>query len=254
MNLARSIADGDKRALAKGITLVESLLPEDQRAADELLAELAGHKQKNEIIGITGVPGVGKSTFIESLGTRLVDRGKKIAVLAVDPSSPLNGGSILGDKTRMEQLSRHPDAFVRPSPNTGHPGGIARTTEKSILLCRAAGYDIIFVETVGVGQSEYAVASLVDILVLLVLPNAGDELQGIKRGIFELADVVLVNKADGENKALAQQAGQSYQNALSLSRSQTKVETCSSLEFGTDFERIWKCIQAARKTTSPPSM
>ena len=253
MNLARDIVNGDKRALAKGITLVESLLPKDQQAADKLLATISTHERKCEIIGITGVPGVGKSTFIESLGTRLAKQGKKIAVLAVDPSSPLNGGSILGDKTRMETLSRHPDAFVRPSPNTGHPGGVTRTTEKSIRLCQAAGYDIIFVETVGVGQSEYAVASLVDTLVLLVLPNAGDELQGIKRGIFELANIVLVNKADGDNKFFAEQARQSYENALSFSHSRTKVMTCSSLKLDADFEEVWKCVQTARKTASPSS-
>ena len=240
---AQKIIDGDKRALAKAITLIESLLPEDQKAAEKILTHISGHEKKSQTIGITGVPGVGKSTFIESIGSRLIEKGKKIAVLAVDPSSPLNGGSILGDKTRMEKLARHPNAFVRPSPNAGHPGGISRTTSKSIQLCCAAGYDTIFVETVGVGQSEYAVASLVDVLLLLVLPNAGDELQGIKRGIFELADLILVNKADGEHKISAEQAKQNYESALSLSHSKAKIRTCSSLHFDADFECVWKSIQ-----------
>ena len=251
MTLAQKIIGGDRRALAKGITLVESLLPEDQKAADELLARIEPHQSKSETIGITGVPGVGKSTFIESLGSNLLEEGKKIAVLAVDPSSPLNGGSILGDKTRMEKLSRHANAFVRPSPNAGHPGGVSRTTSQSIRLCKAAGYDVIFVETVGVGQSEYAVASLVDTLILLVLPNAGDEIQGIKRGILELADIILINKADGENKSLAEQARQNYRSALSFSHSKTKIMVCSSIGLDADFEKIWKNIQTAKKAASP---
>ena len=254
MNQIQKIINGDKRALAKGITLVESLLPEDQKAAEELLAGTSLHKRENKTIGITGVPGVGKSTFIESLGIKLTEKDHKIAVLAVDPSSPLNGGSILGDKTRMEKLAGHPNAFVRPSPNAGHPGGISRTTSKSIQLCQAAGYDIVFVETVGVGQSEYAVAPLVDILILLVLPNAGDELQGMKRGIFELADIILVNKADGDNKIFAEQAKQNYKNALSLSHSKATIATCSSTNFDTHFEQIWQIIQTSEKATSPLSI
>ena len=246
MTLAQKILAGDKKALAKGITLIESTRSQDRKQVEELLTAISEQDHKGVVIGITGVPGVGKSTFIEALGTKLVKEGNNIAVLAIDPSSPLNGGSILGDKTRMEKLARHPNAFIRPSPNAGHPGGVARTTEQSILLCRAAGYDIIFIETVGVGQSEYAVASLVDTLVLLVLPNAGDELQGIKRGIFELADIILVNKADGDNKMLAEQAKQSYQNALSLSHSEAKITMCSSLNFDTDFERIWKEIKPSK--------
>ena len=245
MNYAQKIVSGDMRALAKGITLTESLLPEDQKIAEKILADIPTIENKSKTIGITGVPGVGKSTFIEALGTKLVEQNKKIAVLAIDPSSPLNKGSILGDKTRMEKLSRHPNAFIRPTPNAGHPGGVSRTTEKSIQLCRAAGYDIIFVETVGVGQSEYAVASLVDTLVLLLLPNAGDELQGIKRGIFELANIILINKADGENKLLAEQARQTYENAFSFLHAETKIMTCSSLSFDTDFEGVWESIQTA---------
>ena len=241
--LAQKILDGDKRALAKGITLVESTLPKDQKAADELLAALSPHQRPSLVIGITGVPGVGKSTFIEALGTKLVEQNKTVAVLAVDPSSPLNGGSILGDKTRMEKLSRHPRAFVRPSPNAGHPGGVSRTTAKSIQLCRCAGHDIVLVETVGVGQSEYAVASLVDTLVLLALPNAGDELQGIKRGIFELADIILINKADGDNITAAEQSQRNYENALSFSHSDAKITTCSALYFDAHFENIWIDIQ-----------
>ena len=243
MMLAQKILAGDKKALAKGITLVESTRSQDQKLIEELLAATSEHDHKSVVVGITGVPGVGKSTFIEALGTKLIEEGNNIAVLAIDPSSPLNGGSILGDKTRMEKLIKHSQAFIRPSPNAGHPGGVARTTAQSIQLCRAAGYDIIFIETVGVGQSEYAVASLVDALVLLVLPNAGDELQGIKRGIFELANIILVNKADGDNKILAEQAKQNYQNALSLSHSDTKIVTCSSLNFDKDFEQIWKEIK-----------
>ena len=242
MTLASKILAGDKRALAKGITILESTLSEDQKNVKKMLSEISEHEHKSIVIGITGVPGVGKSTFIEALGSKLVEKGSKIAVLAIDPSSPLNGGSILGDKTRMEKLSRHPHVFIRPSPNAGHSGGVARTTGQSIQLCRAAGYDIIFIETVGVGQSEYAVASLVDGLVLLVLPNAGDELQGIKRGIFELADIILVNKADGDNKILAERAKQNYENALSFSHSGAKIMTCSSLNFDEDFEQTWKSI------------
>ena len=238
-DLAQKILDGDKRALAKGITLVESTLPQERKEADKLLSALSTHQRSSFVVGITGVPGVGKSTFVEALGTKLVEQNKTVAVLAVDPSSPLNGGSILGDKTRMEKLSRHPLAFVRPSPNAGHPGGVSRTTEQSIQLCRAAGHDIILVETVGVGQSEYAVASLVDTLVLLALPNAGDEIQGIKRGIFELANIILINKADGDNVNAAQQAQRHYENALSLSHSPAKVMTCSALHFDDHFESIW---------------
>ena len=247
MNLAQKILSGDKRSLAKGITLMESTLPQDEKVADQLLNELSSKQCPSLVIGITGVPGVGKSTFIEALGTKLVEQNKRVAVLAVDPSSPLNGGSILGDKTRMEKLSRNPLAFVRPSPNAGHPGGVSRTTSKSIQLCRCAGHDIILVETVGVGQSEYAVASLVDTLVLLALPNAGDEIQGIKRGIFELADIILINKSDGDNTDAAQQAQRNYENALSFSHAPAKVMTCSALYFDDCFEKVWADIQNSAK-------
>ncbi|MBT6726427.1 MAG: methylmalonyl Co-A mutase-associated GTPase MeaB, partial [Deltaproteobacteria bacterium] len=180
-----SIRQGDRRAMAKAITLVESTHPEKLDQGQTLLEELLPDTGKSLRIGITGVPGVGKSTFIEAFGMRLIEAGHQVAVLAVDPSSPITGGSILGDKTRMQQLSSHPQAFVRPSPSSGVLGGVARKTREIMLLCEAAGYDVIIVETVGVGQSETMVASMADLFLVLMLPNAGDELQGIKKGILE---------------------------------------------------------------------
>ena len=231
----QALLSGDRRALAKCITLVESTLPADRALATSLIEDILPNTGNSLRIGISGVPGVGKSTFIESFGLHLIETGKKIAVLAVDPSSPIAGGSILGDKTRMTQLSRSPDAFIRPSPSSGMMGGIAHKTRETILLCEAAGYDIILVETVGVGQSEVDVYSMVDFFMMLMVPNAGDDLQGIKRGITELVDSIIINKADGPSIPLAQTAKQYYQNALHLIRADSdfwrpRVLTCSSTE------------------------
>ena len=231
----QALLSGDRRALAKCITLVESTLPADRALATSLIEEILPNTGNSLRIGISGVPGVGKSTFIESFGLHLIETGKKIAVLAIDPSSPIAGGSILGDKTRMTQLSRSKDAFIRPSPSSGMMGGIAHKTRETILLCEAAGYDIILVETVGVGQSEVDVYSMVDFFMMLMVPNAGDDLQGIKRGITELVDSIIINKADGPSIPLAQTAKQYYQNALHLIRADSdfwrpRVLTCSSTE------------------------
>ena len=208
----------DRRALAQAITLVESTRAKDRDAAEALLAELlpeTGHAMR---IGISGAPGAGKSTFIEAFGTYLTGQGKRVAVLAVDPSSQRSGGSILGDKTRMEKLARDPNAFIRPSPSGATLGGVARRTHEALLLVEAAGFDIVLVETVGVGQSETAVAEMVDLFVLLLSPGSGDDLQGIKRGVMELADLVLVTKADGDLLAAAGRAASDYQAALHLMR------------------------------------
>lgn len=214
-----------RRELAKAITLIESTRAEDQDAAQEVLIQAMPHSGSSWRIAISGVPGVGKSTFIESLGWMLAEAGRKVAVLAVDPSSPVSGGSILGDKTRMEKLSAHPNAFIRPSPTAGSLGGVARKTREALILCEAAGYDIVLIETVGVGQSEVEVASLSDAFLLLMLPGAGDALQGIKRGILELADLVVVNKSDGDNIARAEAAQSELQAVLGID-----VMRCSALE------------------------
>lgn len=207
---------GNRRALAKAITLIESKRADDRMKSQTLLEEILPHTGNSIRIGITGVPGVGKSTFIESFGMYLLSQGKKVAVLAVDPSSPIAGGSILGDKTRMELLSREDGAFIRPSPSEGALGGVALKTRETMLLCEAAGYDVILVETVGVGQSEYEVASMVDFFMVLMMPNAGDELQGIKKGIMELADALVINKCDGESVNLARRTRSQYQSAVNL--------------------------------------
>lgn len=207
---------GDRVALGKAITLVESSNSEHQDSAAQLLAMCVQTEVNSRRIGITGAPGVGKSTFIEALGLRLISDGAKVAVLAVDPSSDISKGSILGDKTRMERLSADPNAFIRPSPAGGTLGGVARRTRETIVLCEAAGYDHILIETVGVGQSETVVHSLVDMFILLVLANAGDELQGIKRGIMEMADLVVINKDDGANAAYTKMAVASYAQALHM--------------------------------------
>ena len=211
-----ALRQGNRRALAKAITLIESHNPAHRRAADELLEAIMPFSGKAFRLGISGVPGVGKSTFIESFGLAAVDQGHRVAVLAVDPSSPVNGGSILGDKTRMEQLSRAEGAYIRPSPAGESLGGVAQRTREAILLCEAAGYDQVWVETVGVGQSEHEVANMTDAFLVLMQPGAGDELQGIKKGILELADLIVVNKADGEAKQLAEFSRRHYQNALNL--------------------------------------
>ena len=213
---AEAILTGDRRALAKAITLVESQRPHDVEAAQTLLKSLLPHTGNSIRIGITGVPGVGKSTFIEAFGQHVIEQGHRLAVLAVDPSSPVAGGSILGDKTRMEALSREEAAFIRPSPAGRALGGVAFKTRESLLLCEAAGFDIILVETVGVGQSEHQVAGMVDFFLLLMLPGGGDELQGIKKGILELADAIVVNKADGSSESLARTTQQHYRSAMSL--------------------------------------
>jgi len=225
----RALADGilahKRRALGQAITLVESTRDEHRALAEELIEILLPATGKSIRLGISGVPGVGKSTFIEAFGLHLVDSGKRVAVLAIDPSSRRTGGSILGDKTRMPELSRAPRAFIRPSPSSGTLGGVARRTRESLLLCEAAGCDVIIVETVGVGQSETAVADMVDLFCLLVLPSAGDELQGIKKGIVELAELIVVNKADGELRDAANRAVAAYRSALRLLRPLTRYWT-----------------------------
>ncbi len=238
---------GERAALSKAITLVESKNT-DHRALAENLVQLALPFAGNALrIGITGVPGVGKSTFIEAFGEYLITQGKKVAVLAVDPSSSKNRGSILGDKTRMQQLSQNPQAFIRPSPTAGSLGGVANKTRESILLCEATGFDIILVETVGVGQSETAVKNMVDFFMLLMLAGAGDELQGIKRGIMEMADLLLINKADGENINHAKRASGEYKRALHLFPPNEnewipKVNLCSALQ-QTGMKDAWETIQ-----------
>ena len=214
--LATGVRSGNIRSLAKAITLIESRNPDHTKAAAELLDNLQPAAGNSIRVGISGVPGVGKSTFIEALGMNLLQHGHRVAILAVDPSSQLSGGSILGDKTRMEELAREQNAFIRPSPSGSTLGGVARKTRETMLLCEAAGYDIIIVETVGVGQSEITVASMVDFFLLLQLANAGDELQGIKKGVMEIADAIVINKAEGDNRPRAELARQQYANALHL--------------------------------------
>jgi LAO/AO transport system kinase len=231
---AEAILAGNRRALAKAITLVESSRAKDREASQELLNELLPHTGKSLRLGITGVPGVGKSTFIETFGQHVIAEGHKVAVLAVDPSSPKAGGSILGDKTRMELLSRDSRAFIRPSPAGRALGGVALKTRESMLLCEAAGFDVVIVETVGVGQSEHQVGSMVDFFLILLLPGGGDELQGIKKGILELADAIMINKADGESASLARKTKLHYQTAMSLLSTgdfwKPEVHTCSALK------------------------
>jgi len=217
-DLARRIADGDRRALARAITLIESTRPDHRAQAAALLDALGRLGRQALRIGLSGTPGVGKSTFIEAFGSHLTGQGLKVAVLAVDPSSARSGGSILGDKTRMERLSRDPLAFIRPSPSQAHLGGVARRTREAIALCEAAGFDVILVETVGVGQSETLVADMTDLFVLLLAPAGGDELQGVKRGIMEMADLILVNKADGDLRSTAIRTVADYAGALRLLR------------------------------------
>ena len=253
--LARLVRAGDRRALGRAITLVESSHAADRRQASQLLEILTPFAGESIRVGISGVPGVGKSTFIESLGNLIIDRGHKVAVLAVDPSSALSGGSILGDKTRMETLSRRLEAFIRPSPASGTLGGVTRNTRETILLVEAAGFDVVIVETVGVGQSETTVADLTDLFLLLLLPGGGDELQGIKRGIVELADIVVVNKADGELASAAERAAGDYRSALQLLRPRSPdwtvpVVTCSALE-GRGIEELWELIGTFRNANVP---
>ena len=239
------ILAGNRRALAKAITLIESTLDTHRGQAQDLLEDLLPHSGNSLRIGITGVPGVGKSTFIEVFGLYLIEQGKRVAVLAVDPSSPIAGGSILGDKTRMEELSRREEAFIRPTPASGALGGVAQKTRESMILCEAAGYDVILVETVGVGQSEYQVAGMVDFFMVLMLPGGGDELQGIKKGIMELADALVINKADGDSESLATMTQRQYISAMSLLRHtsswEPRVMTCSALQ-GVNIDSIWAML------------
>ncbi len=253
--LADGIRGGDRRALARAITLAESSRADHRAEAEALEAVLLADAGRSVRLGISGVPGVGKSTFIEAFGLHLIDQGHKVAVLAVDPSSKRSGGSILGDKTRMEQLSRAGEAFIRPSPTGGTLGGVARRTREAMLLCEAAGFDVIIVETVGVGQSETAVADLVDLFLLLLLPGGGDELQGLKRGIVELADILAINKADGEFEAAAGRAAAEYANAVRLLPPghegwQPPVLTCSA-KSGTGIAEVWAEINRFRQTFGP---
>src|SRR6056297_1889596 len=240
------IIQGDRTILGQAITLIESSLPEHNQMAQDIIEKCLPYAGNSIRIGITGVPGVGKSTFIESMGKYITSKGNKLAVLAVDPSSERSKGSILGDKTRMEELSTDPGAFIRPSPSAGSLGGVARKTRETIILCEAASFNIIFIETVGVGQSETAVHSMVDFFLLLMLAGAGDELQGIKRGIMEMADTIAINKTDDSAKKNVQQAVREYKNALHLyppseSGWEPKVTTCSALE-GTGVEELWELI------------
>lgn len=244
--LAESILSGDYRALSKGITLVESQTAEAFSQGQALVSALYAHSGNALRIGVTGVPGVGKSTFIESFGLHLIELGYRVAVLAIDPSSQKSGGSILGDKTRMEALSVHPKAFIRPTPAADALGGVARATREAMVLCEAAGFDIVLVETVGVGQSETAVHSMTDFFLLLMLAGAGDELQGIKRGIMEMADAIAINKAEGENKREAEKAQQAYKNALHLFPPNEdgwipQVRTCSALK-KQGLEELWDVV------------
>jgi len=216
--LAERLAAGDRRALARAVTLVESRRVDHRAAADALVARLLASPRDAMRIGLSGTPGVGKSTFIESFGMKLVEEGRRVAVLAVDPSSTRTGGSILGDKTRMERLSRRPEAFIRPSPSEASLGGVARRTREAILLCEAAGFDVVIVETVGVGQSETMVSEMTDLFLLLLAPAGGDELQGVKRGIMEICDMILVNKADGDLEPAARRTRADYAGALRLMR------------------------------------
>ncbi len=241
------ILDGNITTLSQAITLIESNNPDHYAQAQEIIERCLPHSGKSVRIGITGVPGAGKSTFIEAVGNMVTSLHHKLAVLAIDPSSERSGGSILGDKTRMESITANPDVFVRPSPSAGSLGGVARKTRESIILCEAAGFDVIFIETVGVGQSETAVHSMVDMFLMLQISGAGDELQGIKRGIMEMADMMVITKADGENIHKAQLAKAQYQNALHLfplpeSQWRAKVYTCSSVD-KTGLEEVWNGIE-----------
>ncbi len=248
--MAERLRAGERRALARAITLIESTRADDRAAARALLARLHPGPDGAMRLGLTGTPGVGKSTFIEALGGFLTARGHRVAVLAVDPSSTRSGGSILGDKTRMERLSRDPNAFIRPSPSRAALGGVARRTREAILLAEAAGYDVVIVETVGVGQSETMVSEMTDLFLLLMAPAGGDELQGVKRGIMEIADLVVVNKADGALKAAATRTAADYAGALRLMRKREgdpegiPATMTVSAETGEGLEAVWSRIAA----------
>lgn len=251
--LLKGLLEGNRACLAQAITLIESRATKHQLAAQQLMKAALPHTGKSMRIGLTGTPGSGKSTFTEAFGTMLCDQGKKVAVLAIDPSSSRTGGSILGDKTRMEELSRHKNAFVRPSPSGKSLGGVALRTREALLLTEAAGYNVIIVETVGVGQSETAVRTMTDFFLLLQIAGAGDELQGIKKGVIELADAIVVNKADGGNLIKAKQAQAEYSRVLRYLQPFTKAWkpkalTCSALT-STGIREIWNLIENFRETT-----
>jgi LAO/AO transport system kinase len=246
------VLSGDRTILSRAITLVESNSPVHAETSSRVVKELLPHAGKSTRVGITGVPGAGKSTFIDTLGYRLCEGGRKVAVLAVDPSSSVTKGSILGDKTRMERLSRHRNAFIRPSPSGGTLGGVTRKSRETMILCEAAGYDVILVETVGVGQSEAAVRSMVDFFLLIVITGAGDELQGIKKGVMELADAVLINKADGGNALKAAATRAEYDRILHFLRPatdgwETKAHICSAAT-GVGIDEMWNVIESFTQT------
>ncbi len=245
------LRSGNRRILAKTITLIESAHPTHRQLGRSIVDQVLGETGKAVRLGITGVPGVGKSTFIESFGMMLVEKGHNVAVLAVDPSSTRSGGSVMADKTRMERLCVTPNAFIRPSPSGGTLGGVARMTRETMLVCEAAGFDVVIIETVGVGQSEITVSSMADFFLVLMLAGAGDELQGIKKGVLELADAVAINKADGDNVEKAERARRSYELALHLLNPATPtwsppVKTCSALTMA-GVEELWDTIQDHRR-------
>lgn len=245
------VLNNSRLMLARTITLIESTLPEHQCLAREIVDKLLPYTGKGIRLGITGVPGAGKSTYIESFGTMLTELGHRVAVLAIDPSSSRSGGSILGDKTRMEKLAVNENAFIRPSPSSGTLGGVGRKTRETMLVCEAAGYDVAIIETVGVGQSETTVASMVDFFLVLMIAGAGDELQGIKKGVLEVADAIIINKADGDNIQRAELARKEYESALHMLMPNSPywkppVMTCSSI-LATGLDRIWETINDHRK-------
>lgn len=251
-NLSEKIRSGSRLDLAKGITLVESTTTADKRAAQQLLLSLLPNTGNSVRIGITGVPGAGKSTFIEAFGEKLTEMGHKVAVLAIDPSSSVTGGSILGDKTRMEELARNPSAFIRPSPAAGTLGGVHKKSRETMLLCEAAGYDVILIETVGVGQSETVVRGMVDFFLLLVLTGAGDELQGMKKGIMELADGIVVHKADGDNLKLAKKTVREYKQLLHFLQPASPNWTTTALPVSSvkdsGLTEVWEMITEFKTT------
>jgi GTPase len=245
-SVCAAIRSGDRRAIARTITLLESTRDDHAERGQQILDLLVPHTGGALRLGITGPPGVGKSTFIEALGLFLLDRGHRVAVLAIDPSSPVTGGSILGDKTRMERLAQRDAAFIRPSPSSGALGGVAQRTRESMLVCEAAGYDVVIVETVGIGQSEFSVAGMVDFFLVLIQPGSGDELQGIKKGVLELADGLVVHKADGESLSQALRARQEHERALGLLRALSPSwrprVLCASGLTGQGIDEVWRMV------------
>ena len=245
-DLIAGIRARDRAALGRAITLLESRRADHREKARAMLTSLMPYTGGSHRIGISGIPGAGKSTFIEAFGMKLISKGHRVAVLAIDPSSSISGGSILGDKTRMQRLSNEPNAFVRPTPSSGALGGVARRTQETVLLCEAAGFDVVIVETIGVGQSEISLAEMVDFFLLLVLPGGGDELQGMKRGILELADLIAINKADGDRIANARGAQAEYSSALRLLRKDPPEIVLTSALEGTGLDEVWEAILSHR--------